>query len=253
MLKRFLAGLGIDSAKVNLEIDRERVRLGESISGRVIVKGGMVEQQVDEISIALIVTSQYQDDDETKGIRQEIGKVKISEKLTIEANAPEASLPVQFKIPYHIPISSGNTRYHLETSLDIKNALDPTDKDEILILPNEQVESVFDAFKRLGFRAKARSGDYNGRFQQFEFIPTQFMKGKLDEVELYLEAQEKKINLMLQIDKKSRGLFAGLIDNLDLDESHVVFSLSKEETANVEQVADILQDIIEEQYRKIDF
>lgn len=253
MFKKILAGLGIDAAKVNLEIDKNRVELGGDIRGELFICGGAVEQQVEEISIALVLTSQYKHEDQVRQVRKEIGNVKVADRMQIEANAPEIRMPVHFKLPYNIPITAGSTQYHLQTSLDIKNAIDPKDIDEIKVLPNEPLQRVFDALKLLGFRAKSRSGDFNGRFQQFEYIPTGFMKGKLDELEICMEAQENKVNIMMQVDKKSRGIFGKLIDDLDLDERHVIFSLSYSQMNSADQVASTLKDIIEEQYNNICF
>ena len=40
MIKKFLAGLGIDGSKVNFEIDKAVVELGGVVSGKVYVSGG---------------------------------------------------------------------------------------------------------------------------------------------------------------------------------------------------------------------
>ncbi|MCO1603388.1 sporulation protein [Desulfosporosinus nitroreducens] len=44
MIKKILAGLGIDSVKVNFEINNDVVELGGTVSGKVYVSGGAVDQ-----------------------------------------------------------------------------------------------------------------------------------------------------------------------------------------------------------------
>ncbi|MBC2725428.1 sporulation protein [Desulfosporosinus sp.] len=251
MLKKFLAGLGIDGAKVNFVIDNEVVELGGVVSGNVYVSGGGVDQVIEEITIALEVSSRYKAGDHIRHVNQEIASGVIAKQLAVKANSPEFKIPIRFELPYNIPISTNNTKYQFRTNLDIPNAVDAKDIDTITIKPNQLVQCLLDAIGILGFRSKADSGSFNGKFQQFEFVPTRFLKGKLDELEVYFEAHEDRINVMLQIDKKVRGLFASAMDDLDLDERHVNFSLLKNQLVSREQTSEILASIIQQEYDKI--
>jgi len=253
LFKKLLAGIGIGAAKVNLEIARRQVSLGESIEGVVKISGGSVDQQVEQINITLVLNSQYKHDDEFRNVRQEIGTVKVAEGMLIKADSPEVVIPVRLQLPYDIPISRGRTRYHFVTNLDIKNAVDPKDVDDIIILPNSYMQMVFDALSMLGFRDKPSSGDYNGRFQQFEYKPTRFMARELDELEMYLTASESELYIVMEIDKKTRGFLGKIADELDLDERHVSFTLPYSSMKSAEQVAATLKEIIENEYRKINF
>ncbi|WP_042333785.1 hypothetical protein [Desulfosporosinus meridiei] len=73
----------------------------------------------------------------------------------------------------------------------------------------------------------------------------------LDELEVYFEAREDNINIVLQIDKKVRGFFASAIDDLDLDERHVSFCLTNDQLRVSGQTAEILAGIIQREYDKI--
>ena len=251
MFKKILAGLGIDGAKVNFVIENNGVELGGVVSGNVYVSGGSVDQVIAEITIALEVSSRYKAGDEIRHVHQEIASGIVARQLMVKANSPEISFPIQFELPYNIPISTPYTRYQFRTNLDIPNALDAKDIDEITIRPNHYVQCLLDAIELLGFRSKGESGSFNGKFQQFEYVPTKFLRGKLDELEVYFEAQEDRINIMLQIDKKVKGFFASTIDDLDLDERHVNFSLSKDQLRACEHTSEILARIIRQEYEKI--
>lgn len=251
MFKKILAGLGIDGAKVNFEIDSDVVELGGVVSGKVYVAGGAIDQEIEEITISLEVTSRYKVEDTVRHLHTEIAGGKVADKMFVKANAPEIVIPLQFKLPYNIPITSGATKYHFKTNLDIRNALDAKDIDEITVRPNRPVLILFDALSLLGFRSKPSFGDFNGRFQKFEFTPTSFLRGKLDELELYMETYEDRIIVMLQIDKKAKGLYAKLADDLDLDERYVNLTLPYAQITNPQQVSERLKDIIEREYNKI--
>ena len=251
MIKKILAGLGIDGLKVNFEIDNDVVELGGIVSGKVYVSGGVVDQVITEITIALEVFSRYKARDEIRQVHQEIASGIVASQLMVKANSPEICIPLQFELPCNIPISTPYTKYHFRTNLDIPNAVDAKDIDEIIIRPNHYVQCLLDAIGLLGFRSKAESGSFNGKFQQFEYVPTKFLKGKLDELEVYFEAQEDRINIMLQIDKKVKGFLSSTIDDLDLDERHVTLCLSKDQLGSREHTAEILAKIIQQEYEKI--
>lgn len=251
MIKKFLAGLGIDSAKVNFEINYDVVELGGTVSGKVYVSGGAVDQVITEITVALEVSSRYKAGDEIRHVHQEIASGVVASQLMVKANSPEIIIPLEFELPYNIPVSTSYTKYQFRTNLDIPNAVDIKDIDEITIRPNRYVQCFLDAIGLLGFRSKAESGSFNGRFQQFEYVPTKLLKGKLDELEVSFEAQEDRINIMIQIDKKVKGFFASTIDDLDLDERHVTFCLSKDQLRSPERTSEILAEIILQEYEKI--
>ncbi|OPX88290.1 MAG: Sporulation-control protein spo0M [Pelotomaculum sp. PtaB.Bin104] len=253
MFKNLLAGVGIGAARVDLEIQKRRIALGETIEGVVKIKGGNVDQQVDQINITLELASQYKHDHELRSVRQKIGTIKVSDGMLIKAGSPVLTIPVRLQLPYNIPVSMGRTRYYFVTNLDVKNAFDPKDIDEITVIPNAYMQMLFDAIKSLGFRDKPSSGDYNGRLQQFEYKPTRFMSKELDEIELYFRTSENDINIVIEIDKKSRGLLGKIADDLDLDERHVSFTLPYRSMQDAEQVAAKLKEIIESEYRKISF
>ncbi|OPX85727.1 MAG: Sporulation-control protein spo0M [Pelotomaculum sp. PtaB.Bin117] len=251
LFKNLLAGLGVGAAKVDLEINRAKVALGEVIEGEVKISGGNVDQQVEKINITLVLDSRYKHDDKYVNIRREIGTLKVADSMLIKAGSPEKTIPVRLQLPYDIPVSRGKTRYYFVTNLDIKKAVDPKDIDDVVVLPNPYMQMVFDALSMLGFRDKPSSGDYNGRFQQFEYKPTKFMARELDELEFYFVAEESQLYIVMEIDKKTRGFFGKLADDMDLDERRFSYTLPYSDMHSVEQVAATLKEIIENEYRKI--
>lgn len=250
MFKKLFASVGIGSAKVNLELPKSHVELGGNLEGVVRIEGGSVEQQVEKIYINMVLTSAYGSGDDTKHFKQVVAKTKVAENLLVKPGDTE-EIPVSFSIPLNCPVSRGRTRYYLQTGLDIAQALDPTDRDEITVLPNSYMKMVFEALTNLGFQEKPRSGDFNGRYQEFEYRPTSFMARELEEIELYPIAGEKELTLVMQLDKRNTGLFGGLLDEFDLDERYVRLPLQYSQMESVAQVERMLKELIEREYKKI--
>ncbi len=250
MFKKILASIGIGSAAVDLEVARPQVELGGVLEGVVKLRGGNVEQEIDKIYINLVLTSAYGSGDETKHVRKNIATVTAADKMLLKPGQEE-EIPVIFKISNNLPVSKGRTRYYLQTGLDIEKAIDPTDHDDIRILPNKYLKMLFDAVDALGFREKHRSGDYNGRYQEFEYKPTSFMARELDEIELYPSAGEHELVVMMQIDKKNRGILGGFLDDLDLDERYVKLTIPYSQMTGAAQVAELLRETIQKEYRKM--
>ncbi|MBE3586077.1 MAG: sporulation protein [Thermoanaerobacter sp.] len=250
MLTKLLASIGIGSARVDLEVAETAVPLGGFLNGAIRIQGGNVEQRVNGIYINLVLSSAYRAGDQTRNIRRTIGTVKVGEEMVVRPGE-ERVFPVSFRIPFGLPISRGRTRYFLQTGLDIPQAVDPVDHDPIQIVPNREFKMFFEALKALGFREKRGSGDYNGRFQEFEYRPTTYFVRELDEIEVYPVAGERELEVVMQIDKKARGLFGSLLDELDLDERFVRFTIPYSEMDSVNGLAGMLRNIIEREYRKI--
>lgn len=250
MFQKILASIGIGSAKVNLELPSSQAELGGTLEGMVKIEGGSVEQQVDKIYINMVLTSKYGTGDETKHIHKVVAEAQVAGNMTIKPGQKE-EIPVSFRIPIDCPISKGRTKYYLQTGLDIAQAIDPKDHDEIVVVPNLYLKMVFDSLRNLGFQEKPRSGDYNGRYQEFEYRPTTFMARELEEIEIYPVAGQRELSLVIQLDKKNTGLFGSLLDEFDFDERFVRVNLPYIQMGSADQVEGMIRELIEREYKKI--
>lgn len=142
MLKKILAGLGINGAKVNFEIDHAIAELGGIVRGNICVSGGETDQVISEILISLEVSSRFKAGEQTRHVHQEIAGGIVARQLMLKAHSPVMTIPVQFELPYNIPISTPLTKYQFKTNLDLPNAVDAKDIDEITIQPNRYVQCL---------------------------------------------------------------------------------------------------------------
>ncbi len=140
-------------------------------------------------------------------------------------------------------LTLGRTKVWVATGLDIKNAVDPTDKDYLKVIPSPLAEAVLNVMEELGFRLReveCEEAPYRLRrrlpfVQEFEFVPiTGSFRSKLDEVELvFFPASLSETEIYMQVDRKARGLGGFLAEALEMDESHVHFTVRSEDVSSL--------------------
>lgn len=224
-----LASIGIGSATVDTMLEKSTYQAGEVMRGEIVVQGGNVEQQVDTIFLSVNTTYIRESNDHKHTEVVALQKVKVTEPFVIAAGEKKA-IPFSLTLPFETPITAGKTQVWIQTGLDIKNAVDPHDKDYIRVQPTELAAHILDAMNGLGFRlreaeceqAPARFRGYYPFIQEFEFVPTGQFRGHLDELEIvFLSQTNHSVELLMQIDRKVRGIGSFFSEALDMDESNV--------------------------------
>lgn len=106
-------------------------------------------------------------------------------------------------------------------------AIDPSDWDEISVKPHPLMEKVLQAVQNLGFHLHEVDCEYNPRLghpypfvQEFEFRPNGKYYGRLDELEVTLRFDGYQLEVLLQIDRKVRGLQSFIEESFGLDERY---------------------------------
>lgn len=248
---KVFASVGIGSAKVDTKLEKDSLTSGEQVKGVVEIQGGNVEQKVDEIYLSLHTTYIKESDDKKYTVSATIDRFRLNDSFTILPNERK-EIPFSFQLPSDTPISLGRTKIWVQTGLDIKNAVDPTDKDYIRVLPNTLMSEVFRAVEDLGFRmreADCQEAPYRLRkrlpfIQEFEFVPTSGrFRGKLDELELVFQPNSNDlIDIYLQVDRKARGLGGFLSEALEMDETNVKVTVS---TSDIPSLRTKLENVIQ--------
>lgn len=241
---KVLASIGIGAAKVDTKLEKSTYAAGETVNGEVEILGGNVSQEIDTIYLT-VCTTYIQESNDTKYTHTAtIEKIKVSDPFTIEENETKV-IPFSFELPLETPITIGKSQVWIQTGLDIKNAIDPTDKDYIDVKPSYLASNILNGVEQLGFRLRKAecekapfSLDTRYPFvQEFEFVPTSnAYRGKLDELELvFLSQNDQSVKLLLEVDRKARGLGGFLAEALDVDESHVRVSITKQDLPNLQE------------------
>ncbi|KAA0550008.1 sporulation protein [Bacillus sp. BGMRC 2118] len=250
LFNKVLASIGIGGAKVDTKLHKGSYAVGEDVQGIVEITGGNTEQPIDEIYLSVMTTYIKEVDDNKFTQTGTVGKFRVLDKLTILPNEKK-EIPFSFTLPYDTPLTAGKTRVWIHTGLDIKNAVDPTDKDFITVSPSPLAQTVLQSVRELGFSMREAECISAPRYlrsnlpfiQEFEFVPTSgAFRGKLDELEVtFLAASEIKIDVLLQVDRRARGLGSLLSEALSMDESNIKLSFSASEIGSIKHK---LQDVI---------
>lgn len=227
LFKKVLASVGIGSAKVDTRLASAQIEVGGELRGVVEIQGGQLEQQVDRIYLYLKTQYQKEQNDRKVAVQVEVARFLITEGFLLQPNE-RRDIPFCFTVPDHTPVTLQRAPVWIETGLDIRNAVDPTDHDHIQVLPHKHMQVVLNALDDLGFRLREVSNEYAPRLgrglpfvQEFEFVPTTHFRGALDELEVMFYIQGDDLELLLQVDRKARGLSGFFAEALDLDESFV--------------------------------
>lgn len=225
--KKMLASVGIGNAKVDTVLDTAEVPVGGDISGIVYIEGGQVDQQVDRLY--LFIKSEYIREHDDRKVRETatIAKFLVSDRFNLRAGERK-EIPFRFTLPEYTPITLRSSGVWVETGLDIPSAVDATDRDALNVTPSDEIQIALDAIELLGFRLREVTNDYAPRHrgplsfvQEFEYVPTTKFRGQLDELEVLFNQSNGELELLLEVDRRARGLGGFFSEAMGTDESLV--------------------------------
>ncbi|MEH7300716.1 sporulation protein [Neobacillus drentensis] len=241
---KVFASVGIGAASVDTKLEKDTYMPGETVQGVVEIKGGKVEQQIDEIYLSLNTTYLKESDDRKYNVTATIDRFRLTTPFTIRSNERK-EIPFTFQLPYDTPLSIGKSKVWVTTGLEIKGGVDPSDKDFLKVIPNQLMTAVFNAVDNLGFRIREADCEeaprrLRGRLpfvQEFEFVPTSgLFPGKLDELEVvFLSSGNGTLDLMFQVDRRAKGLSGLFSEAMGMDETNVRLTVSNADLPNLQQ------------------
>jgi sporulation-control protein len=241
---KVFASVGIGAASVDTKLEKDTYMPGETVQGVVEIKGGKIEQQIDEIYLSLNTTYLKESDDRKYNVTATIDRFRLTTPFTIRSNERK-EIPFTFQLPYDTPLSIGRSKVWVTTGLDIKGGVDPSDKDYLKVIPNQLMTAVFNAVDNLGFRIREADCEeaprrLRGRLpfvQEFEFVPTSgLFRGKLDELEVvFLSSGNGTLDLMFQVDRRAKGLSGLFSEAMGMDETNVRLTVSNADIPNLQQ------------------
>jgi sporulation-control protein len=238
MFNRFLASIGIGSAKVDTLLEAARYAPGDTVKGVVKIQGGSTEQHIDTIQLSVMTEYIRESNDAKHKQRGQVGRFHVSEPFTLKAGE-QREVPFSFKLPHQTPLTIARTPVWIKTELEVKGGVDPSDNDRIDVVPSEAMEVVLQAIQELGFRLREAECEYSSKLgrglpfvQEFEFVPTTHFRGQLDELEVMFYPSDHELELVLQIDRRARGLAGYFAEAMELDESFVRVRFSHQQLAS---------------------
>ncbi|MEI5523141.1 sporulation protein [Streptomyces brasiliscabiei] len=218
--KRLLASLGAGGASVETVLTEVNVVPGGVVQGEVRIQGGSVDQQIEALSVGLQAKVEVEGQDAEYKQDIEFTKQRLGGAFELKAGAVHV-VPFGLEIPWETPVTTiqgqplRGMNIGVTTELEIARAVDSGDLDPINVHPLPAQQALLDAFIQLGFRFKnadMERGHIRGTrqklpfYQEIEFYPPQQYHG-LNQVELSFVADEREMDVVLEMDKKP-GLFS---------------------------------------------
>lgn len=251
-IKRMLASVGIGSAKVDTVLEKSAYYPGETVRGKVYIQGGDIKQQVDRIYLHLMTEYIRKRGDDKVRERGMIASFPISEPLVLAPNEKKEIL-FSFELPLETPMTIYRTKVWVHTGLEIKSSIDPSDHDDITILEHPNILKVRKAIASIGFYQTDVEQVYlpPNRYtkfpvaQEFEYKPTGNFAAVLDEIEIIYFIREEGLQMLVELDKRNRGLFGAALDALEMDEKIIQVTLTNDDLKqDIDSIGTMLKDII---------
>jgi len=240
-MRRMMARLGVGNADVDAVLDRAETLPGAMVTGVVNIKGGKVDQKINEVRVALEATVEVDTDEGTRYEQVQFGTQKVGGDFTIAAG-DTTSGRFELPVPWQTPITDVGS-WHLKgmkigvrTTVDIPGAVDPGDLDPVRVFPLPAQEAVLSALGDLGFRfrsADVEKGRLQGSelpfYQEIELTPSggEYRK-RIRELEVTYLTGPDGMEVVLEADRRG-GLLRGgeshcrfRIRHDELDRAHLV-------------------------------
>ncbi|APH04720.1 sporulation protein [Bacillus weihaiensis] len=245
LFNKILASIGIGSVKVDTKLSDSMIRIGEDVEGIVEVIGGNVDQAIEEIYLTVNTNFEKEEDDRVIHKQAVIATVKLNEPFVMMPGETK-TIPFKFQLPIDTPISAGSSKVWIQTGIDIRGSLDPSDRDIVTVLPHPYMEEIVEVLTELGFKqrkVKNEAASYKLRrrlpfIQEFEFIPVSGeYVGDFDEIEVvFFPVNNTKLEVVLEVDRRAKGIAGFLSEALDMDESILKLTISESDIPYLKQI-----------------
>lgn len=224
-LKSFLRVFGVGGPTIDAVLDDDRVQAGGMLTGTLYIRGGDAGQSASKAVIELVARVVKKVGDDEYSTDEVIAGSALPGPIAL---GHDQAIPFQLGLPPHTPVTTlgGRNFVWLRSGLDVPWAMDPTDRDALLVHPSNAQANVLQAMEQLGFYLytvdiDARSSWFGRKWvQEFEFRPAGHGRARYDEVEIVFENQHgSQVELMIQLDRAARGLGGLLMEMSGTDES----------------------------------
>lgn len=226
MLNKILATVGIGGARVDARVGPGPHLPGGTLNGEIFVRGGSAEQEIRGLYLRVMTDYEQESDDHKYRVDFTLAEFRIPEAFTLRPNE-ERGFDFSIHLPASTPVSIGQQKVWLKTGLDIAGAVDSADKDPLQVQPTPLMGRVLSGMEHLGFRLN-RANCEKGRgtgvpfVQEFEFKPQGgAYRGRLDEVDVVFHVYDGSLDVLLEVDRKARGLAGFFESAMNMDERYV--------------------------------
>jgi len=227
MFRKALATLGIGGASVDAVLDSATSVPGGTLRGRITLQGGRVEQEIRSIEVAVETDYVDEHDDFSTTHTHAMGLHRIPAPIIVPPGSRK-EIPFAIEVPWGAPLTLETQRSWLATRLDVESAVDPKDRDELRIRPTPLQGRLLEAMQELGFRIRQARCEKSRLGRGLPFVQEIEMRaaagpfrGRLDEVDVVAWAAPGSLEVLLEVDRRARGLRSLLSELAGGDESRI--------------------------------
>lgn len=216
LMSAFGAGVEVDTILTN-----RNVTPGGQLTGEVRFVGGKNDHDVEGINLELVANVEVESGDSEYHATYDFYRTQVSGPFRLVAGVQHA-VPFQLTVPWETPVSAigGHQLYGMKlgvhTELKLAGAMDKGDLDPLLVNPLPSQAAILQTFDKLGFRfhkADLEQGTLDGSrmpfFQEIEYLASPEFSRSFRELELTFIADERAVDVILEVDKRGGFLSAG--------------------------------------------
>lgn len=194
MFKTLLAKMGKGGAQTDLILEKDRVHLGDQVKGKLLVRGGIIDQEIHQIATDLMIHIRM----EQQVHSYSIASFPFHSPCSVRPSE-EITFPFSFRLPANLLVSGYTVSYQFVTRLEVGTGEKYTKTDPVIITPPRSFQPLLNALEQLGFHEKYGSRSYDGKMQTFEFNPTAFLKKKVRELEMAVAIGKETVYMLVQL------------------------------------------------------
>ncbi|SHE77826.1 sporulation-control protein [Seinonella peptonophila] len=244
MFETLLAGAGIGSARIDLILDKAYVKIGQTVTGKILVTGGKSEQKITGLSVLFCMESAHAKT--LAQIEEMIAKITVTKEKFLIKPGEEKVFPFSFLCPESLPVSSPTTKYFFDSNLEIDWGRDSHDRDYIDVWPIDPLKTFLESFTLLGLKRtwEGLTNDGDNWLQWKTYCPSSHFSGHFEELIFCIESHNsEEITGYYQVDLQN-GEGQTLIDTFHLDEKVDRFHFTKADLASPELAKKRLTELI---------
>ncbi|RSD26655.1 sporulation protein [Mesobacillus subterraneus] len=127
LLRKYMSLMGVGSAQIDLILEKDVLKPGESVNGKFLIKGGTVHQDLRQIQCSLVMVN-------SKTETEKIMDTATTEIKTVIQPDGDHQVPFSFKLPLDVPPSNKQISYHFKTKLTFDQGVESWDEDMIKVV-----------------------------------------------------------------------------------------------------------------------